>query len=90
MPNCRVLKDLRAKPMVYSKEAEKKLADKYVTIEDVKSSTEDGDVDFKKSNKPMQGGKYYVVEGRNANNEPITVEFINYTDRVVLKDIKKQ
>lgn len=90
LPNCRVLKDLRAKPMVYSEIAEKKLAEKWVTIEDIKVSTEDGDVDFSKSNKPLEGGKLYVVEGKNAKDENIIVELINYPDKVVLKDILKE
>ena len=91
LPNCRVLKDLRSKPMVYSAEAEKKLTEKWITLEDIKMCTENGDVDFSKSNKPYEGGgKLYVIEGKNIKNEPIEVEMVNYAEKVLLKDIKKQ
>ena len=90
MPNCRVLKDLRAKPMVYSATAERKFAEKWVTIDDVRKSTEDGSVDFSKSNKPLEGGKLYIIEGQNSKDETIIVEMINYPDKVVLKDILKE
>lgn len=89
LPNCRVLKDLRSKPLVYSTEAERKFNEKWVTLEDIKKCTEHGDVDFSKSNTTYQGGKLYYIEGKNTNNEPITVEMINYSDRVVIKDIQK-
>jgi hypothetical protein len=90
LPNCRVLKDLRAKAMVISPEAETKLAQKWVTMEDIKKCTEYGDVDFSRSNKKFEGGgKLYVVEGKNTNNEPIEVEMVSFENRVLLKDIKK-
>ena len=90
MPNCRVLKNLRTKAMVISPEAKAKLNEKWVTMDDIKKCTEYGDVDFSRSNKPHEGGKLYVIEGRNLNNEPIEVEMINFEDKVLLKDIKKQ
>lgn len=90
LPNCRVLKELRSKPVVYSEEAERKLAEKWVTLEDIKNCTKYGDVDFSRSNKPYEGGKIYFIEGKNTNNQDILVEMINYPDKVVLKDINKQ
>nr|WP_294939508.1 DUF4258 domain-containing protein [uncultured Flavobacterium sp.] len=90
MPNCRVLKDLRSKPITYSKEAEAKLKEKWVTIEDIKNCLQYGDVDFDKSNIAYENGKLYIIEGKNTKDEEITVEMVNYSERVVLKDIKKQ
>ena len=90
MPNCRVLKNIRSKPVVYSEEAKKKFAEKWVTYDDIKACTENGEVDFSKSNKPYEGGKLYVIEGKNTKDEDIVVEVVNYDDKVVLKDIKKQ
>lgn len=81
---------MRSKPITYSKEAEAKINEKWVTLEDIKKCLQDGEVDFDKSNKPFEQGKLYIIEGKNANNEAITVEMINYTERVVLKDVKKQ
>jgi hypothetical protein len=90
MPNCRVLKTLRSKGMEISPEAKTKLAEKWVTIEDIKNCTTDGNVNFSDSNKPYKGGKLYVVEGETVKGEPIVVEMVNYDNKVLLKDIKKQ
>jgi len=89
LPNCRVLKDIRSKPFYYSDVATQKLAEKWVDTADVKKTLTYGDVDFELSNIPEKGGKLYIVYGKNAQNEDITVEVINYTDKVLLKDIKK-
>ena len=91
LPNCRVLKDLRTKGLIMSKEAQTKLNEKWVTKEDLQNSLEHGDVDFSKSNKLAEGGgKLYVVEGRTAKDEAIILEVVNHTDKAVLRDIKKQ
>ncbi|RYY36961.1 MAG: DUF4258 domain-containing protein [Sphingobacteriaceae bacterium] len=91
LPNCRVLKDLRAKPMVYSKEIEKKFDEKWVTLDDIKKCTEFGDVDFSRSNTEYKGGgKLYFIEGKNSKDEPIIVEMVNYPEKVLLKDVTKE
>lgn len=89
MPNCRVLKSIRSKGLVVSPEAQKKLDEKWVTMEDIKACTENGDVDFSRSKKPYKGGNIYIIEGKNTNNEPIEVEMVNFENKALLKDIKK-
>ncbi len=86
LPNCRVLKDLRSKPLTLTPEAEKALT--IFSMEDVKKCLTYGDVDFNKSNLPEKNGKLYVIEGKDENDKAITVEMINYSDKVVLKSIK--
>ncbi|MDR0229180.1 MAG: DUF4258 domain-containing protein [Flavobacteriaceae bacterium] len=90
MPNCRVLKDLKSKPMTYSAEAKKTMSEGWVNIEDIKKSLQYGDVDFSQSNVEFEGGKKYIIVGRNTSNESILIEMINYPDRVTLNSIKKQ
>lgn len=91
MPNCRVLKNIRSKGLTISKEANQTLKEGWVTQEDIKNTLEYGDVDFSKSNKPSgKGGKLYVVEGKNAKGEPITVEVANSEERALLIAVKKQ
>ncbi|MFD2602981.1 DUF4258 domain-containing protein [Flavobacterium suzhouense] len=91
LPNCRVLKDFKTKGLTISKEAQAKINEKWVTMEDIKNSLENGNVDFSKSNKLNPGGgKIYVIETITAKNEPVIFEIINHTDRAILKDIKKQ
>jgi len=91
LPNCRVLKSIRTKGFTISDTAKEKFTQQWVTNDDVKKTLEYGDVDFDKSNKLQKGGgKLYIIEGRNAKNEPIVIEVINFENRAVLKDIKKQ
>ena len=91
LPNCRVLKDFRTKGLVISKEAQSTINEKWVTMDDIKNSLENGDVDFSKSKKPNPGGgKIYVIESRTAKNEPIILEVISRSDKAILKTIKKQ
>ncbi|MCO6149389.1 DUF4258 domain-containing protein [Flavobacterium sp. NRK1] len=90
LPNCRVLKDFRTKGLTISKEAQSTINEKWVTMDDIKNSLENGDVDFSKSKKPNPGGgKIYVIESRTAKNEPIILEIVSHSDRAVLKAIKK-
>ena len=88
-PNARVLKDLRSKPFYYSDITKQKLNDKWLDTSDIKKTLTYGDVDFDKSNIKVKGGKLYIIEGKNTKNEIIFLEIINYSDKVLLKDIKK-
>ena len=88
-PNARVLNDLSTKPFNLSEEATKKLNEKWVTMTDIKNTLKYGDVDFDKSNIKFESGKKYFIEGKTTSNIQITLEFINYPDKVVLKDIIK-
>ncbi|MEC4113878.1 DUF4258 domain-containing protein [Myroides pelagicus] len=90
LPNCRVLKDLRSKPVVYSKEAEAIFKEGWVTNDDVRNTLNYGKVDFDKSNIKEEDGKLYVIKGRNEANETIYVEMVNYSDKVKLKSITKE
>ena len=89
-PNARVLKDLRSKPFHYSDVAKEKLAQKWIDTSDIKKILTYGDVDFDQSNIKDGSGKLYTIDGKNSKNENITVEVINYSDKVLLKDIKKE
>ncbi len=89
-PNSRVLNDLRSKPFNYSEIASKKLAEGWIDTLDIKNTLQYGDVDFDKSNKKSDNGKLYVVEGKTTKNQPIILELINYSDKVLLKDIVKK
>ena len=90
LPNCRVLKDLRSKSLDIDTLAKKSLSEKWVTMEDIKESLRYGDVDFGKSNEPYRKGKIYVIDGKTANNEEITITMVNYTNKVLLEKIEKK
>ena len=89
LPNCRVLKDLRSKPVTYSKTVEAKFNEGWVSNDDIRKSLQYGDVNFSESNIDFEKGKLYVIIGRNEQNENILIKVINYTDKIVLYDIEK-
>lgn len=89
-PNARVLNDIRNKPFYYDTVASIQISKKIVDTSDIKNILTHGDVDFDKSNKPYEGGKLYVIEGKNKKNEEITLEVINYSEKAVLKNINKK
>jgi hypothetical protein len=87
LPNCRVLKELRSKPLKIDDLANKKLNEKWVTLDDIKMSMKHGDIDFSNSNTIVENGKFYSIEGKTIDNQDIIIKMINYPDKVVLKDI---
>jgi hypothetical protein len=89
-PNARVLSNLRSKPFHYSDKASIILSQKWVDTTDIKNTLTYGDVDFDKSNKAEENGKLYLIEGKTKKNQPIILEVINYENKAVLRDIKKQ
>lgn len=91
LPNCRVLKNIRSKALTFSPEAKATISEGLVNDTDIRNTLTYGDVDFSKSNVPYkEGGKLYVIEGRNTKNEPITIEVANGDTKVLLISIKKQ
>ena len=89
-PNARVLKNLRSKPFVYSEQAKDKMSQKLIDSADFRLILTKGDVDFDVSNKPVDGGKRYVIYGRNAKNEEVALDIVNYEDRAVLRDVVRK
>ena len=89
-PNARVLNDLSTKPFNVSDVAAAKLKENWVDMTDIKNTLKYGDVDFDKSNVKYENGKIYIVEGKTIKNQPIVLEFVNYADKVLLKDIIKK
>lgn len=90
LPNCRVLQDLRKKPLEISEEAQTTLDQDWVNLDDIKTSLRYGDVDFSKSNEIYKKGKVYVIEGKTSQNEEITITMINYTSKVMLEKVEKR
>jgi hypothetical protein len=88
-PNARVLNDLRNKPFEYSDKAVQILSEKWIDTTDIKNTLTYGDVDFDKSNIEIGKGKLYTIEGKTVKEQPIILEVINYSDKAVLKGIKK-
>ena len=90
LPNCRVLQDLRKKPLEISTEAQTTLDQDWINLEDIKASLKYGDVDFSKSNEIYKKGKKYIIEGKTSNNEEVIITMINYTNKTVLDKVEKK
>ncbi len=89
-PNSRVLNDLRNKPFEYSEQASKILSEAWIDTVDIKNTLTYGDVDFDMSNVKVKNGKIYFVEGKTTKNVEVLLELVNYSGKVVLKDILKK
>ncbi|WP_264523963.1 DUF4258 domain-containing protein [Flavobacterium sp. N502536] len=89
-PNARVLNNLRTKPFQYSDKAIQTLNEKWVDTADIKSTLTYGDVDFDKSNVPVNKGKLYIIEGKTAKNQEIILKVVNYEDKAILEEIIKK
>ncbi|WET02848.1 DUF4258 domain-containing protein [Flavobacterium johnsoniae] len=89
-PNARVLNNLRTKPFQYSEKAIQTLNEKWVDTADIKNTLTYGDVDFDKSNVPMNKGKLYIIEGKTVKNQEIILKVVNYENKAVLEEIIKK
>ncbi|MGW9686185.1 DUF4258 domain-containing protein [Flagellimonas sp. 2504JD1-5] len=77
-PNCRVLKDMRSKPMVFSEEFNQA---KDTLL--IKSFLTDGDIDFGKSDTKSEPCKTYFV-----SYELKTLKVQNCSDEIVIESLE--
>ncbi|MGB5227444.1 MAG: DUF4258 domain-containing protein [Eudoraea sp.] len=63
LPNCRVLKELRSKPITYSEEIEQLVADQTLDSLSIAYFMNEGDVNFKKSDTKNTTCNTYSIEG---------------------------
>jgi hypothetical protein len=70
-PNCRVLKDMRSKPLYFSDEIDSLLASKVIDTNTIKYFFIEGDVDFSKSNTKISTCKTYVIEAEYENKSGV-------------------
>lgn len=85
LPNCRVLQDIRNKPFHVDDQAA--LTASKLSKDEIKTFLTHGTVDFDNSKMIKEGGKVYIINGKDKDMKDMTFEMINYTDRVVLKNI---
>ena len=63
LPNCRVLKELRSKPLIYSKQVDQMVAERVLDSLTIAYFLNEGDVNFKKSVTKNTTCKTYLIEG---------------------------
>lgn len=86
-PNCRVLKDISKKEIVFSPEVNKLIENKTITKEQIKTILTNGDVLFSKSDTDARPCKKYVIM-HEVNENTIEVNIDNCVKKVTLKNIK--
>ncbi len=86
LPNCRTLKDIRSKPLVYSEEVQELLKNKTIDSLDINTFLFEGDIDFGKSNTETAPCKTYVIEGMVAEREA-TLYVRNCTAKALVERI---
>lgn len=81
-PNCRVLKDMRSKPLVFSEDMGTTTNDSLL----VKSFLEDGDIDFGKSDTKAKPCKIYYISNTVEGKDWVLLAK-NCTDKVMIEKI---
>jgi hypothetical protein len=80
-PNCRVLKDLRSKPVVYSESISEMLQNHQLDSLAINHFFTEGDIDFGNSNTKSTPCKTYLIEGEH-DSKAMTMEVINCPNKV--------
>ena len=82
-PNCRVLKDLRSKPIVYSDGISEMLQNKELDTLDINHFFTEGDINFGSSDTKSKPCKTYFIEGEIDAKE-LTMEVKNCPRKVTV------
>lgn len=77
-PNCRVLKDMRSKPLTFGEA----LPEKYRDTTLIKSFLTDGDIDFGKSDTKSEPCKTYIVE-----QDAQILRVKNCPDKIIVENV---
>ena len=86
LPDCRVLKDIRKKEIIFSPEINQLIDNKTITKETIIDILNNGDVLFSKSDTEARPCKKYVIEGMN-NDNTVELSIDNCMEKAVVKSI---
>ncbi len=88
LPNCRVLKELRSKPLSYSETLKMHMTEQGADSTDIAFFLTDGDVDFSKSDPEAEPCSLYLIEGIIKGKEVI-LEVKNCDSTVIAEGISR-
>ncbi len=86
LPNCRVLKDLRSKPMYYSEDISAMLNSNELDTLAIKQFLTEGDVDFGSSDTKSKPCKTYIIAGEVAKKS-LQMKVRNCPERITIESI---
>lgn len=87
LPNCRVLKDLRSKPMHFEGGISEVLRNKEIDSAGLQDFLHSGEVLFDRSDTRSKPCKLYLIEGR-IDAEKIILEMKNCPDKVIVVGLR--
>ncbi len=88
LPNCRVLKDLRSKPLNFSDVTKKLMDTREMDSTDIAHFLKEGDIDFKNSDTASEPCKtLYIMAEVKGKEAVMTVR--NCEDQVVVENIRR-
>lgn len=87
LPNCRVLKDLRSKPMYYSKDVSAMFKSQEIDTIMMRQFLTEGDVNFGDSDTKSSPCKTYFIES-DKGDKTVTIEVKNCPDKATVISIK--
>ena len=85
-PNCRVLKDIRSKPLSFSEKAASEFAAKDLDSATIAYILNEGEVDFKKSDTKTVPCKTFVIEAEIQKKKAL-ITVSNCEDKAVVTEI---
>jgi hypothetical protein len=85
-PNCRTLKDIRAKQISYSDDINELIGKKELDSTDIKDFLFNGEVDFGQSETKTKPCKTYYIEGL-VKDRSATLKVKNCTEKAVIESI---
>ena len=88
MPNCRTLKDLRAKPLILSTQTHQSLEEMGADTLEINQILLNGSVNFKLSDTHSVPCKTYLVEGE-INEKEVVLKAKNCPEQVEILSIEK-
>ena len=87
LPNCRVLKELRSKPLAYSERIRELMAQGALDSTDIAKYLNDGEVDFGKSDTKAEPCHTYFIEG-SLRQHPATLKVKSCREEVVVEALE--
>ena len=87
LPNCRVLKDLRSKPVYYADNISKLLKNKELDTLQLTNFFSEGEVNFSSSDTESKPCKTYLIESKIAA-DVVTMHVKNCPDKIIVLDLE--
>lgn len=85
-PNCRVLKDLRSKPHLYSSNLSERIQNSALDTTGISRVFIEGEINFKKSDPRREPCGFYLLEG-SLNDREVEISLTSCEDQVTVEAI---